>query len=171
MKNIIILNGAAKKNGNTSKLIKSFTEGAESSGNHVREFYLQNMNINGCMGCNKCKEAMNKDNPCIQKDDMQDIYMAFKESDVVVFASPLYYGTITGTLKTVTDRLYAQQSALDYDEFKRESVLILTAGGNDYSLATNWYNIYEKYLDWKNLGEVLGSNKIEVARELGESIK
>jgi len=37
------------------------------------------MNINGCIGCNKCKDAMNKDNPCIQKDDMKDIYMAFKE--------------------------------------------------------------------------------------------
>ncbi|MDF2885322.1 MAG: NADPH-dependent reductase [Clostridiaceae bacterium] len=170
MKNIIILNGAARKNGNTSKLIKSFKEGAESSGNHVREFYLHNMNINGCIGCNKCKEAMNKDNPCIQKDDMKDIYMAFKESDVVVFASPVYFWTITGVLKTVVDRLYAEFSAFGNEASIKESVLIMTAGGDDYSQPTNWYQLFEKYVNWKNIGEVLGSDKIKEARELGESI-
>lgn len=75
------------------------------------------MNINGCIGCNKCKDAMNKDNPCIQKDDMKDIYMAFKEQDVVVFASPIYFWTITGVLKTVVDRLYA---GVDYDYLDSE---------------------------------------------------
>ncbi|MBO4291405.1 MAG: hypothetical protein J5898_05810 [Lachnospiraceae bacterium] len=32
MKKILILNDAGKKNGNTAALIKTFTEGAESSG-------------------------------------------------------------------------------------------------------------------------------------------
>lgn len=48
MKKIIILNGAARKNGNTDALIKAFTEGSEETGNNVREFYLQTMNIHGC---------------------------------------------------------------------------------------------------------------------------
>ena len=45
MKKILILNGAGKKNGNTAELIKAFTEGAESAGNTVTEFYLQTMSI------------------------------------------------------------------------------------------------------------------------------
>ena len=43
MKKILILNGAGKQNGNTSALIKAFTEGAESSGNEVKEFYLKRL--------------------------------------------------------------------------------------------------------------------------------
>ena len=43
--------------------------------------------------------------PCSQKDDMDQIYSAFADCDVVVFASPVYFWTITGTLKTAADRL------------------------------------------------------------------
>ena len=45
MKKIMILNGAGRKNGSTSALVKAFATGAESAGNEVREFFLQNMNI------------------------------------------------------------------------------------------------------------------------------
>lgn len=37
MKKILILNGSPRKNGTTASLIKSFTEGAESAGNEVKE--------------------------------------------------------------------------------------------------------------------------------------
>ena len=38
-KKIVILNGSPRKTGNTSALIKSFKEGAENSGNTVKEFF------------------------------------------------------------------------------------------------------------------------------------
>ena len=37
-KKIIILNGAARKNGNTAKLVEAFEDGAKSAGNQVRTF-------------------------------------------------------------------------------------------------------------------------------------
>ena len=67
----MILNGAARKNGRTVSLVKAFTDGAESAGNIVHEFYLQDMNIKGCMGCDGCVRASkDADNPCVQKDDI-----------------------------------------------------------------------------------------------------
>ena len=50
-KKIVILNGSPRKTGNTSALIKAFTEGAESAGNTVTTFFLDGMNIHGCKGC------------------------------------------------------------------------------------------------------------------------
>ncbi len=50
-KKIVILNGSPRKKGNTSALVKSFTEGAESAGNTVTEFFLSGMEIHGCRGC------------------------------------------------------------------------------------------------------------------------
>lgn len=44
-KKIVILNGSPRKNGNTSALVKKFTEGAESVGNTVTEFFLDKMDI------------------------------------------------------------------------------------------------------------------------------
>ena len=171
MARIIILNGAARKNGNTAKLVKAFTDGAISSGNEVTEFYLQDMNIKGCMGCEHCSSAKNGEPPCIQNDDMAQINEAFLSSDVVVFASPVYFWTVTGTLKTTADRLYAQLRSLGYGGFPRKSVLLMTAGGADYSQAVRWYETFERNLHWKNLGEVLGVGKTDEAFRLGASIK
>ena len=66
MKKIVILNGAGKRNGNTASLIRAFTEGAENAGNEVKEFYLQTMNICGCMDCQGCSRKPKGDNqPCV----------------------------------------------------------------------------------------------------------
>ena len=46
-KRIVVLNGSPRRNGNTSRLIEAFKEGAEDSGNTVRVFFLQGMEIHG----------------------------------------------------------------------------------------------------------------------------
>ncbi len=171
MKNILILNGAARKNGSTAKLIDAFTEGAKSKGHSMESFYLQTMNINGCLGCNGCHNSSKGcENPCVQNDDMEQIYKAINKADVVVFASPVYFWNITGALKTATDRLYASCSNLGLKDFRKESVLIMTAGSIDYSSALNWYKGFETNLGWKNLGTVLGHEKIQEAKKLGMNI-
>ncbi len=101
---------------------------------------------------------------------MEQIYSAFADCDVVVFVSPVYFWTITGTLKTTVDRLYAELECLGYDKFARESILLMTADGSDYSQAVTWYRTYERNLGWKNRGEVLGKNKLEAAYQLGASL-
>lgn len=167
-KRILILNGAARKNGNTAKLIQAFSEGARSSGHIVQEFYLDSMNIHSCKGC--LRAGRDGKSPCSQKDDMDQIYAAFVDCDVVVFASPVYFWTITGPLKTVADRLYASLECMGYGRFVRESVLLMTADGSDYSQAVTWYRTYERNLGWKNRGEVLGKGKTEAAFQLGASL-
>ena len=172
MANILILNGAARKKGRTSALVNAFAEGASASGNLVTSFYLQEMNLHGCRGCDGCAKAKKGDlNPCVQKDDMANIYAAYLTADVIVFASPVYFWTVTGTLKTAADRLYAELKCLGYGGFPRKSVLLMTAGGADYSQAVRWYETYERNLGWTNLGEVLGAGKATEARALGASIR
>ena len=104
-KKIVILNGSPRKTGNTSALVKAFTEGAESVGNTVTEFFLDKMDIHGCKGCFGGHSS--KECPCVQKDDMAQIYPAVKKCDVVILASPLYYWTMSGQLRTALDRLFA----------------------------------------------------------------
>ena len=57
-------------------------------------------------------------------------------------------GTITGTLKTAADRLYAELECLGYAKFPQKSVLLMTADGGDYSQAVTWYRTYERNLRW-----------------------
>lgn len=163
--NILILNGSPRRNGKTNRLVESFKKGTEIN-NHIVEFNLYDMDINGCRGCDACR----KGDLCIQKDDMGMVYETFIQSDVVVFASPVYFWTITGTLKSVVDRLYAILSKFGYSEFRKDGVLIMTAGGSDYSRPQIWYRTFETNLGWRNLGEILGADKLDEAEELGRSI-
>lgn len=165
---ILILNGAARKNGNTAKLVEAFADGAKSAGNQVMTFYLDSMDIHSCKGC--LHAGRDSKSPCSQKDDMDKIYAEFEDADVIVFASPLYFWTITGTLKTAADRLYAELECLGYGKFPKKSVLLMTADGGDYSQAVTWYRTFERNLRWENLGEVLGKGKTKEAYQLGASI-
>ena len=54
---------------------------------------------------------------------------------------------------------------------KKDCTLLMTARGDDYSMALGQYNIFTQFLQWKDLGMVLGRNKEDEAKKLGESIK
>ena len=168
MANIIILNSAARKNGNTNALVQEFTKGAKSAGNAVKEFYLQTMTIRGCIGCMGC--ARNAD-PCTQKDEMSQIYDSFMNADVVILSSPVYFLGINGTLKTALDRLFAVFNKYGFEECQRKCALLMTSDDPQYEYAVNWYRDYLDSIGWENLGEVLGSRSTREAYDLGASIQ
>ncbi len=179
-KKIIILNGSPRKNGNTSALTAQFKRGAEEAGNEVTEFFLPQMKINGCMGC--WQGGKDSEHPCSQRDDMEKIYPKYKEADVVVLASPLYYWFLSGFLKNAFDRLFAiAECDPDYRNPKKESVLIMAAEGTGFEESEHWYGHLEKHIGWKSLGKILcgnvtqpgdtdGKKELEEAYNLGKSI-
>ncbi len=180
-KNIVILNGSPRKNGNTSALVKAFTQGAESAGHTVTEFFLGGMDIHGCKGCFGGHSS--RECPCVQQDDMNKIYPAVKDSDVVVLSSPLYYWTMSGQIRTALDRLFALEEG-DGNLLRgngRGSVLLMAAEGHGFEDAVLYFDHLMEHLRWKNLGKVLcggvmdvgdaqGRKELDDARELGKSI-
>jgi multimeric flavodoxin WrbA len=109
--------------------------------------------------------------PCIFKDDMDHIYRAFEACDVVVFASPMYWWTITGQLLTAVDRLYAIYGKRGPNGPKKDCVLLMTAGGDRFDQPVQWYSMFDRVMGWNDLGMVLGSGKEAEARALGASIQ
>ena len=105
MSNVLVLNGSPRKNGATASLMKALVEGAEGNGNEIREDYVTTMDIKPCIGCDSC---LRTHEGCVQKDqDMAKLYDDMLWADVVVFVSPQFWGTVTGQLKVVFDRLFA----------------------------------------------------------------
>ncbi len=66
-KKIVVITGSPRKKGNTSALVKAFTEGAQSGGHTVTEFFPSGLDINGCKGCFGGHSSRNC--PCVQRDD------------------------------------------------------------------------------------------------------
>lgn len=180
-KKIVILNGSPRRNGNTSALVREFTKGAESAGNSVTEFFLGGMNIHGCKGCFGGHSS--RDCPCVQKDEMEKIYPAVKDCQVIVLATPLYYWNMSGQLRTAVDRLFALEEG-DGNLLRghgRASALLMAAEGHGFDDVVLYYDHLMEHLQWKNLGHVLaggngeigdieGKAELQEAYELGKSI-
>ena len=181
-KKIVILNGSPRRSGNTSALIKAFTEGAESAGHSVTEFFLDRMNIHGCKGCFGGHSG--RECPCVQKDDMDQIYPVVKDSEVIVLASPLYYWNLSGQLRTAVDRLFALEEG-DGNLLRghgRASALLMAAEGHGFDDVLLYYDHLMEHLKWENLGHVLaggngdvgdieGKPELQQAYDLGKSIQ
>lgn len=55
MKKILIVQGGGRANGNTAQLAKAFMKGAQEAGHEVELVSLNNVQVNGCIGCNACR--------------------------------------------------------------------------------------------------------------------
>ncbi len=101
---IAILNGSPRL-GNTAAMVNAFAEGAKEAGHEVEILHVGKMKINGCLACEYCHGK--GEGKCVQKDDMEKVMPAYKEADMIVYASPIYYFDMTAQILAAIQRVYA----------------------------------------------------------------
>jgi multimeric flavodoxin WrbA len=99
-KNVLIISSTPRKGGNSDILCDAFAEGAKGAGNVVEKIRFADLKIGYCTGCYACR----KQGECVQKDDMKQVLDKMLAADVIVFASPVYYYSVSAQLKTLFDR-------------------------------------------------------------------
>ena len=170
MKKILILNGSPRLNGNTSALIEEFTKGVKLNGNDIIKFDLDRMNIHCCKGC--LKGGKNPDSPCSQKDDMDKIYPHYKEADILVLASPMYYWSFSAQLKIFIDRIFAvTEIDPNYKTPYKECFMLMAAEGNNDNNSKpviEYYQSLLNYLGWKDLGYLIAGGVFNIGDIKGE---
>jgi hypothetical protein len=101
---ILALNGSPRgENGNTEIILKPFLIGCEKASAETEIVYLKDKNIKHCSGCFTCWTKT--PGKCIHNDDMEDLLVKVSEADIIVYATPLYYYTVTGIMKDFMDRM------------------------------------------------------------------
>ena len=112
MKTLVIM-GAARKNGHTRQMVDLFLEHLDGEKEIVDAYRTEVQ-------------------PCVIKDGMQDIYQKLEEADNIVLASPMYFHSITGRMKTLIDRFqvyWAGHVRQDMPEKMLRRGAILMVGG------------------------------------------
>lgn len=131
MKNMLILNGSPRKNGYTRELISVF-EDTKLNKFNLDIINCNDMNVNYCIDCRVCKSKYR----CVIDDDMQLIYNKIEEADIVVFATPVYFYSVTAQLKTIIDRLqvyfFRHIDGKNVGMKKKEGILISVGGAKEY---------------------------------------
>ena len=118
--------------GNTAMILNPFLEGMKEAGADVDLFYTRKLKIGPCNGDMSCWFV----NPgtCGQKDDMQMLLPKFKEADVIVWASPVYYAGVTGPLKNLMDRQLPLHMQGELGSKRQKIVLVSTCGAWEVSM-------------------------------------
>jgi multimeric flavodoxin WrbA len=125
-RNLVILEGSPRKQGNTCVLAAQAAKAAKDDGAEVTSFHLQSMKISPCNGCDGC---VRKNVYCTTEDDMQLIYPKLYAADALLLASPIYWFNYTAQLKTCMDRLYGLWN-FDRDFLRDKPVGIILAYGD-----------------------------------------
>ncbi|MCM1263455.1 MAG: flavodoxin family protein [Butyrivibrio sp.] len=162
MKNILVIQGGGRPKGNTAQLADSFIKGAEDAGHKVEYISLLKNEVNGCIGCNACRYGQ----PCIQKDSFNDMVPKIKNADCIVFASPLYFWTISSRLKAFIERFYciAEEDANPplgrYEKYPvKDCALLMTSADNffwTFEQAVSYYQFtLVNYIGFHDRGMLL----------------
>ena len=107
MKKVIILNGSPRKNWNTYKMCESFLNGVKETGVDAEIINLYDIDFKGCRSCFACKLKGGKSfGKCGYPDGLTPILEAISQADGVVLASPIYFGDVTGVMRSLIERLF-----------------------------------------------------------------
>lgn len=136
---IAVLNGSPRKV-NTSAMVQAFVDGAKAAGHEVEELQVGKMNIAGCLACEYCHTKGK--GTCIQKDDLEMILPAYKEADMIVFASPIYYFAMTAQMEAAIQRVYCIGKPL---KAKKAALLLSSGSPGVYDGAVAQFKAYMGY--------------------------
>lgn len=144
---ILVLNGSPRTDGNTEAMINAFKAGAETAGHTAQVLHVGKMKAAGCVACEYCHTKGG--GQCAVKDDMQQVYAALAECDMLVLASPIYYFGLTGQLQSVISRFYARGKL---PNIKKAAMLLSSGSPNVYDASVAEYKGICTYLGFKDMG-------------------
>ncbi len=177
-KKVLAISSSFRKGSNSEALSDAFLKGAAEAGYDTEKVCLGDKNIGFCRGCLACL----KTGRCAFNDDAVEIAEKMLKADVLVFATPVYYYSVSGQLKTMLDRanpLYGQDYA-----FRR--VYLLTSAGESADSAQEgaikavqgWVDCFGKaklagtvFAGGVNaVGDIKGHNALIHAYEMGKAL-
>ena len=114
IKKVLVLSSSPRRGGNSDSLCDQFVAGAKEAGHQAEKIFLKDKKISYCTGCGVC---FNRDKACSQKDDMAEILEKMIDADVIVMATPVYFYTMCGQMKTVIDRTCSRYTEINDKDF------------------------------------------------------
>lgn len=162
MKNILVVQGGGRAKGNTAQLVDSFIKGATEAGHTVEKINLNQTEVKGCIGCNACRYGK----LCVQKDGFNDLVPKIKAADLIVFASPLLFWTLSSKIKAFIERFYCiaeEDPAPPLGRYERypikDAALLMTSADNyfwTYEQVVSYYQFaIINYIGFQDRGMLL----------------
>ncbi|WP_243375229.1 flavodoxin family protein [Geotalea sp. SG265] len=174
MSNIVAIVGSPRRSGNSATLTRRFLDEAAKHGKKASVYHLNDLSYRGCQACYACKTTRDT---CILEDDLTKVLEAVAEAEVVVLASPVYFGDVTGQFKTFFDRAFSfftpdYRTALNPSRLRRgkKLVFVQTQGQPDSTFFEDVFPRYDRFFKRVGFAETHLIRAYGVA-ELGDAGK
>ena len=92
--------GSPRVKGNTELLTSVALQIIQEAGIETELVRLAGKNILSCTACGACKTG----EECPLDDDLLPLYFKAKEADAIILASPVYFSSVSSTMKAFMDR-------------------------------------------------------------------
>ena len=151
---VLALNSSPRSAGEskTELMLNHLVKGMQEAGADVEIVHLRKKKINHCIGCFTCWTRT--PGCCLHKDDMSnELYPKWRESDLVIYASPLYHFTVNAEMKAFIERTLPSIQPFFEDRrdqtthplrFKPPSIVLLSVAGfpenSVFDLLSTWAN-------------------------------
>lgn len=115
--NVIAINGSPRKKGNSAALLEAAIKGAVENGASVERIDLFDLDYKGCVSCFGCKLLGGPSfGRCAQQDGLTAVLDKILAADVLLLATPLYFGEVPGAVRNLFERIWfpGQQYAKNY---------------------------------------------------------
>lgn len=157
MKNILVLTGSPRKNGNSDLLADAFISGAKEAGHELHLFAAGRKKIRGCMACQTC---FSKGAACSFKDDFNEVAPFIEKADMIVFASPLYFYSFSTQIKSTIDKMYS--FFIGKRPLKIKECMLLGCGETneikDFDGMVRSYELIADFMKWEDKGQIIVPN-------------
>lgn len=121
-KKVLVISGSPRKGGNSDILCDEFVRGAVDSGNVASKVRLQELNIAPCLACYACRGT----GKCAHDDDMAELLEKMVQAEVLVLATPVYFYSLCGQMKTMIDRTLPR-----YTEIRDKDVYFIVTAADE----------------------------------------
>jgi len=138
--NVLGISGTPRRGGNSEILLNAALEPFVSANWEVNKILLSEKKIEPCLGCETCGERKS----CFIKDDMDEVYRAFKACDAIIVSAPSYWRNVPAQLKALFDRTYAFREERPLKAKLGGAIAVgrATAGGGQSIVINIIYNFY-----------------------------
>lgn len=141
---IVCVNGSPRKNSNSAGIAQHFCETAQKKGAELKTYFINKLDYKGCQGCNACKEKSEK---CVLQDGLTEVLEEIRSCDLLLMASPVYYGDVSSQMKAFIDRNY---SFVDKDFTPRlasgkKTLFVLSQANPDEKAFADIYSRYSSF--------------------------
>lgn len=103
---ILILSGSRDHEGQTARAINAVGKGITDAGGSSETIFLTESKLERCRQCEQDGWGLcRKEGRCVIEDDFSSLVEKIEAADFVVFATPVYFGDLSESLRGFLDRL------------------------------------------------------------------